>query len=578
MPIIRDDGKAYRLYFATDTAVIFSLPGDYNPAGKTFSLAVRAVRDIHTPALAEATGTVSGQIVTFAVDTNTQSFADALAAGISQAWLEIYVGDEDVLLQRPVSIEPRAGSLEGQPPAPVVLYYTAAQTDAAISSAFSAHNGDMDAHGDIVSSLNDAITDAQGRAENFATSAVQDHNEAQYAHGGRLLAVAPNGGAIMTYRGDEWQPQTGAWMQSVTGDFTAEPGVVYGLDLAENKTIYIAAAASADFDFALVVTMGATLRSLTLLPDMVNAILWSDGGNPPDYSTANPAPALDTTLATYTLHFRYVAAENAFHAELAATKDYNLPISGTRGVFASSGTTAVVSAMVVSGAVVGADAPQTVMNVYSRGRVLDATATDGGVLSVLRGGVVSGYTHSGGQMVVYSGGTALSCDIYKDGTYISSGGYAENVNIHTGGFNVNGGSAASCYVSSGATFTTRNNGVAANVTTYAGGIVVASANSLISNLTLSGTSARIQVRGGTVVTADVTSGGILNVSSGEAKVAVVSSGGQMALLSAGSIASNTTVLSGGKLVVSSAGAALDVTSSAGAIVNVLEGGTITYKA
>lgn len=318
---IRDNGKPYRLYFATDAVVQFSLPGDYDATGKTFSLAVRTERNVNTPALAEATGVVSGQIVTFTVDTNTQTFLAAVQAGIGTAWLEIYVGDTDVLLQRPVSIEPRAGSLEGQPPAPVVLYYTAAQTDDAISTAVGTHDADPNAHADIVGALNNAITDAQGAAENFATGAVSDHNEAPTAHGGRLLSEMPSEGTIMVARNFgngyvQWVEQVGDYMQAVTGDFTAAPGVLYTITLSAAKTIYIDAFDSSDFDFGLLVTQGATAYTLTILGDQY-PILFPDDNVPPVYKSGNTPPGIGTANTAYLFRFHYLAARGVLLANLA---------------------------------------------------------------------------------------------------------------------------------------------------------------------------------------------------------------------------------------------------------------------
>lgn len=542
---IRDNGKPYKIYFATDAVVQFSLPGDYDATGKTFSLAVRTERNVNTPALAEATGTVSGQIVTFSVDTNTQTFLDAVQSGISTAWLEIYVGDEDVLLQRPISIEPRAGSLEGQPPAPIVLYYTAAQVDALLAGKEAAgtaqtlvtsHNDNPEAHPgtfDAAGAASAAVTvhngDANAHPGTFdpagtAGTAVEDHNDNPGAHQGRLLGLSPSPGGVMTGRLDMqgnpvWVEQVGDYMQTITGDFSAEPGAVYALDLSENKTIYIEAAGASDFEFALVVTMGATLRSLTLLPDMVSAILWSDGGNPPDYNAANPAPALDTTLATYTIHFRYIASENALHAELAATKDYNLPISGVRGVFTSSGGAAVSSGFVVSGGTIGNTEK---VDVFSRGAATEQLIVTGGTATVHFGGVMTDTSMIGAGRITASAGGSVS------------------------------------KTTTGAGFVVAMSGGRCLDNTVTGGFFIVSAGGSAFDAVVKAPSGSAMLRGGALSGAVVSSAGAIHVSSG-------------------GIASDTIVSSGGNMVVSSGGAALEVTSMTGAVVTVLEGGTITYK-
>ena len=320
---IRDNGKEVKIYFATVQPVVYSLPPDFDATDKTFSLALRADRDVNTPALAEATGTVSGQLVTFQVDTNTQTFLDAVNGGVSRAWLEIYVGDEAVLLQRPVSIEPRAGSIDGQPPAPVVLYYTAAQTDAAISTAVGTHNDNPDAHSEIVGALNNSITDAQAGAESFATNAVGDHNNDPAAHMGLLLGISPSPGGVMTGRTDEqgnpaWTEQVGDYMQPVTGDFTAAPGVLYTITLTQNKTIYIEASGDTDYDFGLLVTQGATAYTLTLLGDMY-PLYFPDENVPPVFKAANTPPSIAGANTAYLFRFHYLAALNVLLANLALT-------------------------------------------------------------------------------------------------------------------------------------------------------------------------------------------------------------------------------------------------------------------
>ena len=331
---IRDNGKEVKFYFATVQPVVFSLPPDFDATGKTFSLAIRAERDVNTPALAEATGTVSAQLVTFSVDTDTQSFLDALRNGVSRAWLEIYVGDEAVLLQRPVSIEPRAGSLEGQPPAPITLYYTAAQTNAAISAAVGAHNSASNAHPgtfDEAGTADEAVAthneDHDAHPGTFdaagtASSAIEEHNGDPAAHLGLLLGIGPSPGGVMTGRtngqGDSvWIEQIGDYMQPVNGDFTAAPGTLYTITLTQNKTIYIEVGGNADFDFGLLVTQGATPYNLTLLPDLAAAILFPDDDVPPVFKAANTPPGIGTANRSYLYRFHYLAAMNVLLANLA---------------------------------------------------------------------------------------------------------------------------------------------------------------------------------------------------------------------------------------------------------------------
>ena len=106
-------------------------------------------------------------------------------------------------------------------------------------------------------------------------------------------------------------------VQSVTGDFTAKPGVLYTLNLSANKTVYIDAGALAtDFDFGLLVIQGGTVHTLTLAGDMY-PLYFPDDNVPPRYASGNTPPGIATANTAYMFRFHWDAANEVLLANLA---------------------------------------------------------------------------------------------------------------------------------------------------------------------------------------------------------------------------------------------------------------------
>ena len=237
-----------------------------------------------------------------------------------------------------------------------------------------------------------------------------------------------------------------------------------------------------------------------------------------------------------------------------------VPVSGTRGVFLTSGGAVVSSAMIVSGGTVGNGYPGNVMNVYNRGKAIEQTVASGGSMTVSSGGVASDTIIFNGGYLYVSGGSAFNTIVSSDGTMnVSSGGIAYDFTVYRGGTLI---AQPNCITSGGVN----------------SGSFVVSGNtySLVTHYW-------VNVWGGGVThDTTVSSGGALYLHQKSINIpfndenATISSGGRM-IIDGTSVAFATLVLSGGTLTVSSGGAALDVTSAAGAVVTVLEGGTITYK-
>ena len=153
---------------------------------------------------------------------------------------------------------------------------------------------------------------------------------------------------------------------------------------------------------------------------------------------------------------------------------YAQPIAGSQGVFTSSGTTLVASAMVVSGAVVGTDADATIMKVLSRGRAIDGEVS-GGSMYVSNGGVAERMVvdGGGGLMIVSSGGVAKSTVVSRGYLYASSGLFVDTIVSSAGNMDVRaGGIASNTTVSAGGTMRVSSGGYAENVTSMTGANVV----------------------------------------------------------------------------------------------------------
>lgn len=247
-------------------------------------------------------------------------------------------------------------------------------------------------------------------------------------------------------------------------------------------------------------------------------------------------------------------------SQTGATVTYAKPIAGSQGVFTSSGTTPVASAMVVSGGTIGNGLTEKVMNVYGRGRALGVTLDSGGSAFVYSSGIMSGCSvMQNAQLVVFNGGVAEALTVSGSLAAVAS----------------SGGIVRGCSVLNGSIFSVRIGAVASSVIVSAYGAV--STEGELVGASLVGVNARIQTRGGVVRDAVISSGAYINVSAGVNSNTTILNGGSMTVSSGGS-ADITDVKSGGLLIVSSGGLALNVTAENQNDVVVIEGGTVDWKA
>ena len=121
------------------------------------------------------------------------------------------------------------------------------------------------------------------------------------------------------------------------------------------------------------------------------------------------------------------------------------PVSGVRGVFVSSGSVPVSSAMTVTGGTVANGYPGNRLYVYSRGKAIEQTVASGGRMYVCSGGAAGGITALfSGRLDVSSGGVASNTTVISNGTIIvSSGAVAVNITVDSGGI-------VSCYTGASA--------------------------------------------------------------------------------------------------------------------------------
>ena len=127
--MVLNASAAIIIYYNTVTEVYFPLPADAE--NYEFKLSIRETLDWNTPSMCDANGIIADNQVTFELNSCTEEFAEVCRRSGS-AYLEIYVDTESekqVFLQRKISISSRAGSLHGQPPTPVKLYYTREEVD-----------------------------------------------------------------------------------------------------------------------------------------------------------------------------------------------------------------------------------------------------------------------------------------------------------------------------------------------------------------------------------------------------------------------------------------------------------------
>ena len=160
--------------------------------------------------------------------------------------------------------------------------------------------------------------DDAGVSQQDLNSAIGDHNSDPVAHEGNIL---PNGASfdeIPVYTPYGWSLRPyGDKVQTVTGDFTAAPGVLYTLNLSANKTVYIdEEAIGTDFDFGLLVTQGGTVHTLTLAGGMY-PIYFPDDNVPPRYASGNTPPGIATANTAYMFRFHWDAENEVLLANLA---------------------------------------------------------------------------------------------------------------------------------------------------------------------------------------------------------------------------------------------------------------------
>lgn len=210
------------------------------------------------------------------------------------------------------------------------------------------------------------------------------------------------------------------------------------------------------------------------------------------------------------------------------------PVWQQTGVWISSATIVVSSAWTMSAVTITSGQTQFI---YNSGKTTDNTILTGGRMNVSSGGTVTGATLSAGRGYIYKGGLTNAAVIYANARmYVYTGAVTSNDVMSAGLYYVSsGGSAIGLTISNG------------NAYVYANG----------------------------AVSGAVCNGGALNLVGGHVYDAVINRYGRLNVSNTAS-ASGVIVESGGSLGVFSGGVALAVTSNAGAIVNVLEGGSITY--
>ena len=268
------------------------------------------------------------------------------------------------------------------------------------------------------------------------------------------------------------------------------------------------------------------------------------------------------------------------------------PIDGETGVWLKQGATVVSSAMRMTGATVISGQSQYV---YSRGIADMNTIESAGIQYVSSAGKASNCViSSGGSQILYPEGLAVGDTITSATVFISGGTLASSL-IGVSGFVRPGkdsfvdsitlsGYHARLYAYGG-TVTNVDMQIGffymfSDRSIFASSIVVGSATQQfgVSAGYATDITAYALVRTydfGIIDSVTAMQGGKLQVSGGTMANAIISSGGTMTV-SSGGVASQTTVLSGGIMYVSSGASALAVTSNFGATITVQEGGYIEY--
>jgi autotransporter passenger strand-loop-strand repeat protein len=211
----------------------------------------------------------------------------------------------------------------------------------------------------------------------------------------------------------------------------------------------------------------------------------------------------------------------------------------------------LISGETVSGLVVSAG---TDLEIGSGGVAIDTMVKDGGVETVLAGGITTSTSiRAGGFELVSSGGTAIDTAVKDGGSLI----------LH------NAGIASGAVVSGGGTMIVSAGGVAIDTESAAAAVLfvtnLVSGGQTISGLSVTSGSPLDVASGGLAVSTSVISGGSETISSGgTASGTVVGSGATLEIQSGGS-AAGTIVSSGGTFIVLSGGSATGTVISNGGL-------------
>ena len=217
----------------------------------------------------------------------------------------------------------------------------------------------------------------------------------------------------------------------------------------------------------------------------------------------------------------------------------------------------------------------TYYNVYSGKTSTGLTANAKDVfICVSKGGTAEKANVSdGGEMVVYSGGIAISSFIHSHSILnISKGGLAVSTTVSGGIIQLSGGKASASYIKPNGVLHVSKGGSAVNISNSGGIIHVSSGG--IAKLTTVGNNGSVFVYSGGVTseTNFFLTKGSMFVSGGKTYGNRLTSGGWLGIYSGGLASDN--VLSGGSMIVSSGGKAVGTDLQKNAVARVYYGGVV----
>ena len=214
---------------------------------------------------------------------------------------------------------------------------------------------------------------------------------------------------------------------------------------------------------------------------------------------------------------------------------------------ASGGSTSVYSSGTLQSAVISSGGSLTVL---TGAAIYDTVLSSGGTLTVNSGGLASGCNvYSSGRLWVYSGGSINDMEQWNPGanTSVFLGGSATEIAMHSGQINNYGYVSGIymtgvCYVQGSGTYEGGTqtagyaylNGSANNWTLSGGNISLYQGTPRLTNLVQRGGNCHVRIPGA-VVSGVIISGGTLYISSGCTALAVSSGGGIVNVLEGGSI-------------------------------------------